>query len=129
MRSLGEAEPLCGAAFDGETLAASPRESSPSPSSSPYPASYPIHARCTVLTGWAASSFFTNTAADPCGRTVRVTNAGSGDVVTATVTDACAPLNCLGGEDIALSAAALSALGGSTVLPTRGEDFLCCGFA
>ena len=58
-----------------------------------------------------------------------MTNAGSGDVVTATVTDACAPLNCLGGEDIALSAPALSALGGSTVLPTRGEDFLCYGFA
>ena len=50
---------------------------------------------------------------------VRVTNAATGDIVTATVTDACAAPSCMGGDDIALSEAALSALGGSS----HGEAF------
>ena len=35
------------------------------------------------------------------------------------LTDACAPPNCMGGDDMALSEAALSALGGSS----HGEAF------
>ncbi|KAI0735911.1 hypothetical protein C8Q76DRAFT_293571 [Earliella scabrosa] len=88
-RSLGEAEPLCGAEFENERLAAS-----------------------------LPSSFFSSTS-NPCGNTVRVTNAASGDDVTATVTDSCGGLNCLSDDDIALSQDALNALGDSSGFPIR----------
>ena len=80
----------------------------------------PIRPRANLYAnGVVASSFFSSTS-NPCGNTVRVTNAASGDDVTATVTDSCGGLNCLSDDDIALSQDALNALGDSSGFPIRG---------